>query len=660
MIEKNWHEVEGILLRKYPNFVLSDRAHYLDRIPAFVFHGVTGELLDPMLEFLSDNGYRTLTADEYMERLGRRERGREREVLLTFDDGHKSLYTVAYPVLKRFGFKAVAYVVPGMVPDGNDSNGGGTCKRNLCNWEQIREMHASGVIDFQSHSLYHQSIAISRRVVDFIRPDTDYSFLDSDLAPLVEEARSRTKADGPALGTPIHDWWSRYGEIPAFRESPSAVEACVEYVNRHGKASFFRKPGWRRRLKAVLEEARRSDPGPGFETEREQRRAVLRDLVDSKREIERRLPGKTVRHFAYPWFRGSPLAVELSPEAGYLSNAWGSLLPDFVHAQRAVLPVPRLPLWYIWRLPGKGRKSIGTALWSRWFSNSREREPRRAHLRMAAIPTSEKMTASISMPRILAQEYFSKPMNGLFRAFDLAAYDAVGLKFKRPALDLGCGNGAFGSVLCRVYGLDELDLGSDISQRNVRLAKQRGVHKVVFRADARALPIKKETTAFIICNGVLCCIDPGHDLALQEVARILKPGGQLVMTLPTPAFTSVLMPTRLLERIGLPRLAAIYSRKVNARNGHWKLEHLEGWQKELERAGLKIEDYVYYFGRTEATWWSVLAMRPFQAFGVLRWVPRFMQRIAVLATERLIRCVSGLGRQEGNQYGYVLIVARKT
>ena len=87
----------GSSFRKYPDFVLSDRATHLVDIPAFVFHDVTPAMVEPMIQFLADNQYMTLTADEYVARPAHGKRGREREVLLTFDDGHESLYTVAYP-----------------------------------------------------------------------------------------------------------------------------------------------------------------------------------------------------------------------------------------------------------------------------------------------------------------------------------------------------------------------------------------------------------------------------------------------------------------------------------------------------------------------------------------------------------------------------------
>jgi peptidoglycan/xylan/chitin deacetylase (PgdA/CDA1 family) len=366
MIEKNRNDLVGILLQKYPAFVLGDRELVVTDIPVFVFHDVTPKPFEPMLEFLVENKYRTLTADEYVERKVRGQRGQEREVLLTFDDGDKSLYAVAYPALKRYGFKAVAYVVPGMTPEDHGSGRSNVWEKSLCNWKEIEEMHKSGTLDIQSHSMYHHSISISERLIDFVRPNIELSFLNSDFAPLIRRVHDNSPQE-TAYGTPIYDWGSRFSATPAFFENPSVAITCRRYVKKHGGVEYFRLPDWRRRLKRIWGESRGRYPEARFEVGTEQRDAILEDFLESKREIEIRLPEKRVRHFCYPWFRGSPLAVELSAEAGYISNAWGSLVPRFARNARVPIAIPRLSPPYIWRLPGKGRKPIGEVLRERFF-----------------------------------------------------------------------------------------------------------------------------------------------------------------------------------------------------------------------------------------------------------------------------------------------------
>jgi hypothetical protein len=358
---KNRHEVMGLLLRRYPAFILSDHCEHPTGIPAFVFHEVSAETFVPMLQFLADNQYATLTADDYVECRLKQEKNKAREVLLTFDDGHKSLYTHAFPALKKFGLKAVAYIVPGMIPDNGYSDNG---KETVCNWNEIREMHESGVIDFQSHSMYHHSISSSNQVVDFVSPRMRPSLFD-DVVPFFPEEGRVKELHELEYGTPILDWAPRFSAARAFHESPNAVPACVEHVNRCGGADYFQKKNWRSQLKAAMTDARNRNPAGVYETDDEQRKAIKDDLIHSRQMIEGRLSEKKVEHFCYPWFHGSALSIEISAEVGYVSNAWGSLLPPFTQSYCKPIHISRISPTYFWRLPGKGRKPLKDILHTR-------------------------------------------------------------------------------------------------------------------------------------------------------------------------------------------------------------------------------------------------------------------------------------------------------
>ncbi|MDP9898877.1 poly-beta-1,6-N-acetyl-D-glucosamine N-deacetylase PgaB [Variovorax ginsengisoli] len=81
-----------------------------------------------------------------------------RAVLLSFDDGYESAYTKAFPLLKRFGYPAVMALVTSWldVPAGQpvtDYNPGSPPSRDsFLTWTQAREMAASGLVEFASHS----------------------------------------------------------------------------------------------------------------------------------------------------------------------------------------------------------------------------------------------------------------------------------------------------------------------------------------------------------------------------------------------------------------------------------------------------------------------------------------------------------------------------
>jgi hypothetical protein len=228
LIDKNRDVVQGVFLRKYPAFVWCDRVDELDGVHTFVFHDVTTESLEPILQFLADNRYVTLTSDEYVERQIYGERGQEREVMLTFDDGHKSLYEVAYPALKRFKLNAVAYIVPGEVPESDGASTPELWAKSLCNWKEIVEMHNSGGLDFQSHSMYHHSIPLSDRVVDFVRTATQIPWLEPYMAVPFEAEGKVKKSYGYAYGTPIYEGGARYGDaLAALSMWTAMVEKCI-------------------------------------------------------------------------------------------------------------------------------------------------------------------------------------------------------------------------------------------------------------------------------------------------------------------------------------------------------------------------------------------------------------------------------------------------
>lgn len=68
-------------------------------------------------------------------------------ILLTFDDGYKDNYTIAYPILKRYKFKATIFVISNFVGDANHLS-----------QKQIKEMMNSGLIDIGAHTKTHPDL----------------------------------------------------------------------------------------------------------------------------------------------------------------------------------------------------------------------------------------------------------------------------------------------------------------------------------------------------------------------------------------------------------------------------------------------------------------------------------------------------------------------
>ena len=164
---KNAPELAGLVNGALPGFVLARRPKdTLPGVPVFCYHLTDGEALDADLDFLARNGYRTVGSAELMDHLSGAQALTGRAVMLTFDDGPRNFHDVAFPLLLRYRARAVAFIAPGLHADSADDAPGpgiGVADRPMT-WNEIATVHASGLVEFQSHTLE------SRFVPDWPKP----------------------------------------------------------------------------------------------------------------------------------------------------------------------------------------------------------------------------------------------------------------------------------------------------------------------------------------------------------------------------------------------------------------------------------------------------------------------------------------------------------
>jgi len=82
----------------------------------------------------------------------------ERAALLTFDDGYRSMRTVALPWLLRFGYPAVLFVSTDYIGGFNGFDAGNEPEEPICDWDDLRELERLGV-SIQSHGASHRSFS---------------------------------------------------------------------------------------------------------------------------------------------------------------------------------------------------------------------------------------------------------------------------------------------------------------------------------------------------------------------------------------------------------------------------------------------------------------------------------------------------------------------
>jgi peptidoglycan/xylan/chitin deacetylase (PgdA/CDA1 family) len=103
---------------------------------------VTPQAFEQQMRFLKVNEYNVISLEEFAAYLKENKLVPHNTVVLTFDDGHLDNYTNAYPILKKYGLKATFFVIVDSLN-----------KPNFLTTEQVKEMSASGLIAFGSHTL---------------------------------------------------------------------------------------------------------------------------------------------------------------------------------------------------------------------------------------------------------------------------------------------------------------------------------------------------------------------------------------------------------------------------------------------------------------------------------------------------------------------------
>jgi peptidoglycan/xylan/chitin deacetylase (PgdA/CDA1 family) len=126
------------------------------KIPVLMYHSInpkstnsnitTPEEFEKQMKWLKDNNFTTLSLDEVYSMITTGKNVPERPIALTFDDGYEDSYQNAYPILKKYDFKATVFLI-------TDAVG----QPGVLNEQEIREMYSNN-IDFQSHTATHHEL----------------------------------------------------------------------------------------------------------------------------------------------------------------------------------------------------------------------------------------------------------------------------------------------------------------------------------------------------------------------------------------------------------------------------------------------------------------------------------------------------------------------
>ena len=154
-------------------------------------------------------------------------------------------------------------------------------------------------------------------------------------------------------------------------------------------------------------------------------------------------------------------------------------------------------------------------------------------------------------------------------------------------LDAGCGDGRYLAALARSANRPERVTGTDISQRILKTARVAAapLEPELVQANLEALPLEDEAFDLALCTQVIeHLLDPPG--GVQELARVLRPGGVLVLTTDNRrALVS--------KALNAPRAAAVRVLRLHPRYRQVEFPHvdftLDDVRNLAREAGLDVE-----------------------------------------------------------------------
>ena len=127
-------------------------------VPILVYHQVNDvdedeltlrvEQFDAQMKYLVDEGYNVITPTELLDAWDGKGSLPNKPAVITFDDGHIELYKNVFPILKKYNLKATIFIITDFL----------NLYPNYLTWDQAREMQASGLVSFQSHTLNNRDL----------------------------------------------------------------------------------------------------------------------------------------------------------------------------------------------------------------------------------------------------------------------------------------------------------------------------------------------------------------------------------------------------------------------------------------------------------------------------------------------------------------------
>ena len=107
---------------------------------------VTTSVFESHLRYLHEKGYTVIPLRQLVDYYLRKgPPPPPRSVVIVADDGHKTVFTEMFPLVKKYRIPVTLFIYPSVISHASYA----------MTWDQLKELKKSGFFDFQSHSYWH-------------------------------------------------------------------------------------------------------------------------------------------------------------------------------------------------------------------------------------------------------------------------------------------------------------------------------------------------------------------------------------------------------------------------------------------------------------------------------------------------------------------------
>lgn len=127
------------------------------------------ETFENQMNWLEQNGFTIIPLQDAVAYLqGKKDTLPPKSIVVTIDDGWKSVYTYLTPIIKKHHIPVTLFIYPQTISSG----------KNAMTWDELKELQQTGLFDIQSHTYSHPNFKQEKKRRS---ADSYQAFVESEL-----------------------------------------------------------------------------------------------------------------------------------------------------------------------------------------------------------------------------------------------------------------------------------------------------------------------------------------------------------------------------------------------------------------------------------------------------------------------------------------------